>query len=284
MFGYNNDWDQPLELVEQTASSIEDYSEKLKDTILKKQDDHSQVRERLADAKRKSINKSRQEIQIKEGDIVVYRNHNVNDICNGLKSPYFGPFLVEKVFPNGRHCQIRNVSTDKILIAHKIHLRLYNPESINVPLPSENKAIKILENNDTKCTTDSFPANSTRSKDPAIDSVSLPSKACKEGSTNDVDSVSLGCKDAPGTATNEFQKPKRRKRRRINYDPHPTKTRQKKLAAKQPFDKDQSNSLTLFQSLDTNLLHPQFPVHLEEGYEMDNAKHELVFGHIVEHF
>merc|ERR1712012_496782 len=134
------------EVIEDTAGSIEEYAGKILKMVLKRQEEHSKVREKLADNKRRSINKSRQESSIQENDIVVYRNHNQNDICNGLKSPYFGPFLVEKVFPNNAHCQIRNIITDKVLMAHKIHLRPYNPDSIDIPLPPRNEAVGLLSN------------------------------------------------------------------------------------------------------------------------------------------
>ena len=193
MLGYDNDWDKPLEVIEDTASSIEDYAEKLTKLILEKQANHSNIRERLADIKRKSINKSRKDIKIATNDLVVYKNHNVNDICNGLKSPYFGPFLVEKVFENGRHCQIRNTVTDKVLMAHLMHLRPYNPHSINIPLPPENQAIGILPQRKNDIAPSNVPASFTRSKDPSKstnfqDSTEHISEVCK-------DNTSKVCKD-----------------------------------------------------------------------------------------
>ena len=243
MFGYDNDWDQPLEVIEDTAGSVEEYAGKILKMVLKKQEEHKKVREKLADNKRRSINKSRKETTIQENDIVVYRNHNQNDICNGLKSPYFGPFIVEKVFPNNAHCQIRNTITDKVLMAHKIHLRPYNPGSINIPLPPRNEAVGLLSQKKDSEPPPNVPASFTRSKDPTEDCKDNHSKVCKDKDASkvckDSDTPSAVCKDSnssnagykeiygSGKDSNVVTKVKKKRRTKIVYDPHPTKTRER---------------------------------------------------------
>ena len=219
--------------------------------ILEKQANHSSIRERLADAKRKSINKSRKEIDIATNDLVVYKNHNVNDICNGLKSPYFGPFLVEKIFENGRHCQIRNTVTDKVLMAHLIHLRPFNPQSIDIPLPPGNQAIGLLPQRRDDTNPINIPASFTRSKDPtkptnvqdgkertsALDNESTsevckenPTEACKEKCEKvNIEQPSIEGQERGEKVTKISNKRRRRgKRQSLIYDPHPVKRRQKK--------------------------------------------------------
>ena len=247
MLGYDNDWDKPLEIIEDTASTIEEYAEKLTKLILSKQEDHRKIRERLADNKRRSINKSRKEVIIKVNDVVVYKNHNINDICNGLRAPYFGPFLVEKIFDNGRHCQIRNVVTDKVLMAHLIHLRPYNPNTIDIPLPPENEAKRLLSQF-KDVIKPNVPSSFTRANDltgKIKSKTPRPSKdnqgaVCKEiQRRSSKDNQSTVCKDDQSEASKETEseaidnqtpaKKKRKKRHRLVYDPHPIRNKKKKM-------------------------------------------------------
>ena len=253
MLGYDNDWDKPLEVIEDTAYSIDEYAEKLTKLILSKQEEHSKIRERLADNKRRSINKSRKEVSIKVNDLVVYKNHNVNDICNGLKSPYFGPFLVEKIFGNGRHYQIRNTVTDKVLMAHQIHLRPFNPDSIDIPLPPENEAEGLLSQykdsrkpnvpssftRSTDFTTEGSNADGVSKEDQTRVCKEDKSRVCKEDKSRVCkEDKSRGHKEDQSEVSKEDQsevskedqsrvkqKKKIKKRRKLVYDPHPVRNK-----------------------------------------------------------
>ena len=107
-------------------------------------------RKQISEKQREHQNKQRIETKYEPGQLVTLRNFDLAEISGGATlSKYTGPYIINTVNANQSTCTLTHLQNGGQKRSHTMHLRPYNPNNQDYPLPNKLQNIPLLNQDNT---------------------------------------------------------------------------------------------------------------------------------------